>query len=85
MGKTSPDSWEFWQRSQRALDKLNESMQLIATIASQERGITVHPNFAKDVRRATARFEHNFELLVHAQKKAAQLSVVVVNSIGGKK
>jgi hypothetical protein len=68
MGKPSPDSWEFWQRSQRALDKLNESMQLIASVASEERGIAVHPNFAKDVRRAIARFEHNFEL-VHAQKK----------------
>jgi hypothetical protein len=72
MGKPSAESWEFWQRSQRALDKLNETMQVMATAISQEDPkLQVPPHIAKDVRQAIARFQANFELLVHAQKKAA--------------
>jgi hypothetical protein len=67
---TPTDSWEFWQRSQRALDKLNATMQVMATaIAQDDPALQVPPHVAKDVRQAIARFEQNFELLVHAQKK----------------
>lgn len=72
MPHTALDSWEFWQRSQRALGRLNETMQVMATAVSQDDpALRIPHHVVKDVRRQMERFQANFELLVHAQRKAA--------------
>lgn len=72
MAKTL-DSWTFWQRSRKALDELNDLMQVMSTAISQDDPALQCPrHIVKDVRKQIARFEENFRLLVHAQKKAVR-------------
>ena len=48
-------------------------MQVMATaIAQDDPALMVPPHIAKDARHAIERFQTNFELLVHAQRKAAR-------------
>ena len=66
------DSWAFWQRSKKALDELTDLMQVMGTaIAQDDPALQCPPHLVKEARKQTARFEENFRLLVHAQKRKA--------------
>lgn len=74
MSPKPTDAWEFWQRSKKALDDLNDLMQVMATAISQDDPTLAVPHHAiKDVKRTLARFQENFSFLVHVQKKAQKL------------
>lgn len=69
------DIWAFWQQSQLALDDLNELMQILAQYASQD---DLDPplleppaHLVKQVKRAAAKFQENFTLMVREQKRKA--------------
>lgn len=64
------DAWEFWQRSKKALDELNDMMQVMASAITQDDPTLQLPHHVvKDVKRSIARFQENFSFLVHVQKK----------------
>lgn len=66
----SMDAWGFWQRSRKALDDLNDVMQVCATnIAQDDPPIELPPHTVKHTRRAVAKFEENFALMVREQKR----------------
>jgi hypothetical protein len=68
------DAWEFWQKSKTALDELNELLQVFATaIAQDDPSLQLPPHTVKQVKRALARFQENFILLVREQKRKAGL------------
>jgi hypothetical protein len=66
------DAWEFWQRSKKALDELNDLMQVMGTaVAQDDPTLQVPHQVIKDVKRNLQRFQESFSCLVHAQKRKA--------------
>jgi hypothetical protein len=74
MRKTSKphDAWVFWQRSQAAISDLNDVMQQLATaVAQDDPALQLPPHVVRAAKRAVARFQENFTLLVREQKRKA--------------
>jgi ABC-type branched-subunit amino acid transport system ATPase component len=68
----SNDTWAFWQRSQAALSDLSDLMQQLATaVAQDDPTLQLPPHVVREAKRAVARFQENFTLLVREQKRKA--------------
>ncbi len=63
------DSWAFWQKSQKALNELNDVMQVFATNIAQDQSLDLPPHIVKEAKRALAKFEENFNLMVREQRR----------------
>jgi hypothetical protein len=69
MSPKQMDAFEFWQRSRKALNELERLMNVCAGYVPHA---VIPRHAAKDIVHNIARFEENFRLLVHAQKKAGR-------------
>lgn len=63
------DAWPFWQKSRAALDELNDTMQVFATYIANDSAIELPPHTVKHGKRALAKFQENFNLMVREQKR----------------
>jgi len=66
------DAWKFWQKSREALDELQEVMEVCARYVSEAGTLKLPPHPVKRAKRALARFEENFTLIVREQKRKAE-------------
>lgn len=72
MSPKVPDAWEFWRKSRKALDDLNDTMQIFATnIAQTDPPLELPPHTIKHAKEALAKFRENFALMVREQKRKA--------------
>jgi hypothetical protein len=66
------DTWEFWRESRKALDDINDVMQIFAThIAQANPPLELPPHIVKNGKRALAKFQECFSLMVREQKRKA--------------
>jgi ABC-type branched-subunit amino acid transport system ATPase component len=68
----SHDAWAFWRHSQTAINDLSDVMQQLATaVAQDDPTLQLPPHVVRQAKRALARFQENFTLLVREQKRKA--------------
>lgn len=65
------DAWGFWQKSREALDELQDVMQILAANVSSDIPLELPHHTVKRCKRALAKFQENFALLVREQKRKA--------------
>jgi hypothetical protein len=65
------DTWQFWQKSREALDALNDTIQIFATNLAQAEPLELPVHTVKEAKRALAKFQENFTLMVREQKRKA--------------
>jgi hypothetical protein len=71
MSPKPQDAWEFWQKSREALDALDDVMQVFAINIAQIEPLDLPPHIVKEAKRAVAKFQENFSLMVREQKRKA--------------
>jgi hypothetical protein len=64
-----PDSWEFWRKSCKAVNDLNDAMQILAACVAQTEPIDLPPHIVIEVNRAIKLFQENFSRMVREQKR----------------
>ena len=63
-------AWRFWQEAQESLDKMSGLMQQACTRAAEEElPAEIYPVHVKEMRKAVARFQEKWNLLVREQKR----------------
>jgi hypothetical protein len=65
------DTWAFWQKSREALDALDDTMHILAANLNHDPAIELPHHVVKQAKRALAKFQENFSLMVREQKRKA--------------
>lgn len=64
-------AWHYWQQAEASLHAVAEEMQCVAACITSEPPIAIHTHALAEIRRNLERFEDQFLMMAHEQKRKA--------------